>query len=115
MESDSIEPLCPAKYSDEQAIQFGRGSQQESTLNGAIRDLDEAASRGDETKSASHIHERRNAVPTSVKKKGWHLEESRGDKGASARIGRGVLAPYADAGAGTCPTDRYSARTFTSS
>jgi len=70
MDSDSIEPLCPAKHPDEQAIEVSRGSQQESPLDGAIRDFDEAASRRDETKLTSHIHERRNAAPTSVKKKG---------------------------------------------
>lgn len=70
MESDSVKPLCPTKHPDEQAIEISRGPQQESTLDGPIRDFDEAASRRDETKATSHIHARRNPAQTSVKKEG---------------------------------------------
>ena len=70
VESDSIESLCPTENSYEQTIELSRGSQQESALDGAIRDFDEAASRRNESKATSHTYERRNAAPISVKKKG---------------------------------------------
>ena len=60
---DSIEPLGSTENSYEQTVEFGRGSQEESTLYGAIGDLDEGGSRRDETKTTSHTDAGRGIDP----------------------------------------------------